>query len=237
MGKEARGRLKPGGGRAPETSRSPTARRPVAAPKAPGRSSAKRAGTVAKGARQTGPRRAVSEGKRVSPGKVSKSHQVLQQLAKMAASDVAVLFGVTPQAVGKWHSKEGCPRNKDGTFDLAEVIRWRVKKVAPEWKPLDRYRTARAEAEEIRTALMRGTLCRVDERDALDLARVRCLVATLKPLGRLMSPILAALESEREIQTLIDERVQDAIQEFTGDREIPEDDDVARYWVERLKWR
>jgi phage terminase Nu1 subunit (DNA packaging protein) len=43
----------------------------------------------------------------------------------ISATDLAALWGISRQAVGLWHSRDGCPRNKDGTYDLAAVIQWR----------------------------------------------------------------------------------------------------------------
>jgi len=43
--------------------------------------------------------------------------------AKMTRQDVANLFDVSPQAVGKWVSR-GCPRNSDKTYHLTAVVRW-----------------------------------------------------------------------------------------------------------------
>jgi hypothetical protein len=44
----------------------------------------------------------------------------------MTGRGIAALFGVTPQAVGLWHKNNGCPRDKEGRYDLREVIAWRI---------------------------------------------------------------------------------------------------------------
>lgn len=47
----------------------------------------------------------------------------------LTASKIAVLWRVTPAAVGKWH-RLGCPRRPDNTYDLREVIAWRERYIA-----------------------------------------------------------------------------------------------------------
>ena len=46
-------------------------------------------------------------------------------MGAVPARVIARLYGVTPQAVGLWHSKSACPRNEDGTYDVAEVVEGR----------------------------------------------------------------------------------------------------------------
>lgn len=46
------------------------------------------------------------------------------QVSSVRGKDLARLAGVTPGAVSKWYSRDGCPRNKDGTYRLADVVRW-----------------------------------------------------------------------------------------------------------------
>jgi len=48
-------------------------------------------------------------------------------LAKLSTRAIAKIFKVTPQAVGLWFSKNACPRNEDGTYDLIEIIDWKIK--------------------------------------------------------------------------------------------------------------
>ena len=48
-------------------------------------------------------------------------------LTHLTAREVARYFSVTPQAVGLWFSKSGCPRNDDGTYKFREVLKWRIE--------------------------------------------------------------------------------------------------------------
>lgn len=50
----------------------------------------------------------------------------------MRATDVARVFGVSAQAVGLWHSRDGCPRGEDGRYDLRAVVAWRVDRAREE---------------------------------------------------------------------------------------------------------
>lgn len=47
---------------------------------------------------------------------------------RCTAAMVAGVFGVSAQAVGMWD----CPRNRDRTYDLAAVVKWREAKLAEE---------------------------------------------------------------------------------------------------------
>ena len=51
----------------------------------------------------------------------------LGNLDRMTAREIGVIFSVTPQAVGLWHSNNKCPRSPDGHYNLQEVLPWRVK--------------------------------------------------------------------------------------------------------------
>lgn len=44
---------------------------------------------------------------------------------RLRGKDVAELWGLSDMAISKWFSRDGCPRNKDKTYDLAQVIAWR----------------------------------------------------------------------------------------------------------------
>jgi hypothetical protein len=52
--------------------------------------------------------------------------------SKLKAKQVGALFGVSPQAVGLWAARDGCPRNPDKSFDLAAVIQWREDRIREE---------------------------------------------------------------------------------------------------------
>ena len=47
----------------------------------------------------------------------------------VAKGAVAVIFGLSPQAVDKW---SGCPRNADRTYDLVKVVPWRLEALQKE---------------------------------------------------------------------------------------------------------
>jgi len=68
--------------------------------------------------------------------------------ACLPARVIARLWGVTPQAVGLWASKEGCPRNADGSYDLRAVIAWRERRLVES----SAVQQARADYERARAA-------------------------------------------------------------------------------------
>lgn len=122
------------------------------------------------------------------------------------------MFGVRPQAVSAW---KDCPRNKDGTWNLASVVRWKLQRAQEEAEldagidergdGLERYRAARADRAELEVAQMRGDL--VDRADVeARWGRVLShLVQAFDGMGKVLAPRLA-MRYEKEIaQTVRDE--------------------------------
>jgi hypothetical protein len=53
----------------------------------------------------------------------------VNDIKKLPRSIIAAAFKITPPAVNAW-LKRGCPRNENHTFDLSEVIEWRLSELA-----------------------------------------------------------------------------------------------------------
>ena len=94
--------------------------------------------------------------------------------ARLSTKSVARIFGVTPQAVGLWHAKRGCPRNGDGSYDLRVVIAWREDQLKSESADLisDSSSPALERYREEKAALARMERLR-QERNLLPLDQVR----------------------------------------------------------------
>lgn len=83
-------------------------------------------------------------------------------MARVSQTHLAAVMGCTRQAVAKW----ACPKNRDGSYDLAKVIVWYVGKQidqalreAPEEKSLiDRMRSAKVRKAEIEVAKLEERL-------------------------------------------------------------------------------
>ncbi|HOA52226.1 MAG TPA: hypothetical protein PKI05_08205 [Thermogutta sp.] len=80
-------------------------------------------------------------------------------------SQIAALFKVSPSAVSGWVRKHGCPRRDDGLYDVAAVIAWKTERdtalVGGDSDALERWRAARAEAEELRVRRLKNELVEV----------------------------------------------------------------------------
>ena len=80
---------------------------------------------------------------------------------RMKAKDLSELFNVSPQALGRWASRDGCPRNPDKTYDAKAVLTWFLDRESGAMTSgrsvaLEQYRQARADQERIKLAVMRG---------------------------------------------------------------------------------
>lgn len=80
------------------------------------------------------------------------------EYARLTATVIADLWGVSAQAVGLWHSRDQCPRNRDKTYNLREVIQWREDRlrsanddglVGPDSPALERYRDEKAKLAQL----------------------------------------------------------------------------------------
>ena len=136
----------------------------------------------------------------------------------MSARAIAVLWEVTPQAVGLWHKREHCPRNPDGTYDLVEVIRWQGARAKGgheslpagyrDWK---QYWSAQTEELEYRKAV--GELIPKDEVENGRRARLIALTRGLENMGSALAGRLG-VRSPQEIQAAIDDYVRHLRAEF-----------------------
>lgn len=144
----------------------------------------------------------------------------------MTATAVARLFGVSPQAVGLWHSRDGCPRRDDGRYDLATVIRWKVEREREgagmvESPDLEgkynehqlRLQRARAEREEIALRKTKGDLIEAEEVKRREIAIARAFRAALQGLGREMAPRLYGL-GQVEIEDALRARCTEILREL-----------------------
>lgn len=71
--------------------------------------------------------------KKAFRGKSPTLHQkVLQSgylgnLTSMSATQIAIIYHCSPQAVGQWHRDKNCPRNPDATYSFLEVLAWKIE--------------------------------------------------------------------------------------------------------------
>ncbi len=139
-----------------------------------------------------------SEVKRAYAGKSPALHRLIldagyHDIRSLSAREAGEAFGVSAQAVAMWHSRDGCPRNADKTYDLCKLVAWRVERESERKskklmmlsddpllaggggsKALERYRLAKAlEAERINNVAEGRQLDASDiRRRLMDIARI-----------------------------------------------------------------
>jgi len=147
-------------------------------------------------------------------------------LRRLKAGQVAKLWSVTPQAVGLWHSKSGCPRNEDSTYDLAQVIRWREelleeKPAAPPAREdgrspaLEKLRELDVEGKRMDLAERRGELVRSAAVEAQWTAAARRLRARCEALAEVVVGLVR--HPPAEIERAVWEALGELVTGFRGD--------------------
>ena len=58
------------------------------------------------------------------PKTIKKDEKLFLNINILKKKDIAFIFKITPRAVYSW-TKTGCPRNKDESYNLRDVIEWR----------------------------------------------------------------------------------------------------------------
>ena len=101
-------------------------------------------------------------------------------LHKLMQKDIADLFDVDRLTVRNWTDRHNCPRNVDGTFDLASVIRWwkqfEQRKSGPHVVSADPLRDMKTEEKRLDLAERRGELLDREEVISGLAARVQVMV-------------------------------------------------------------
>ena len=137
--------------------------------------------------------------------------------AHMTASAVAKIFGIRRQSFAAW---KGCPRNSDGSYNLTDVIQWKIENMAeqlrarvpePPSTALERYREARARRAELEVGQLQDSL--VDKADVeARWGRVLShLVQSFDGMGHAIAPRLA-MRHEKEIAATVRAEVHHIIE-------------------------
>lgn len=78
--------------------------------------------------------------------KKQKTKDIVSTISALPPGVVASLFGETPQQINNW-TTAGAPRNKNGTINLAEFIKWFRGWMQSDDKDYDAERTRKVKAE------------------------------------------------------------------------------------------
>lgn len=143
---------------------------------------------------------------------------------KLQAQEIARFWRVTVPAVSGWHSKAGCPRNNDGTYNLADVIAWREATIRaiPTGEKAAKERKLEAEArkKEIEVAELEGQMVPLAEIQQERLARIHAVKQTLMTVPNAVAPMLTGL-SEFEATALLREKMREVLCQFSGQSYAP----------------
>lgn len=151
--------------------------------------------------------------------KQSKVNCAIANWKQCTGVQVAAICGVTPQAVSKWH---GCPRGRNGKYDLSKVFAWRQRQLQDELEleadgsgadspALERYRAARADRAELEVLEKRDALVSRVDVEARWGRVLTHIVQAFDGLGKVVAPRLARRD-EKEIAGTIRDEVHRAIE-------------------------
>ncbi len=144
---------------------------------------------------------------------------------RLAQVDLAAVFGVTPRAVRDW---DECPRNDDDTYNLPDVIAWRMANGALDLNA-ERARLAKEQADRtaMANAVERGELLRVatvatEWGRMLSACRAKLLAAPTK-----LAPRLAKEKTPVRCLELVTTEIYAALHELSNYRpgNEPQDDE------------
>lgn len=147
----------------------------------------------------------------------------------VTATEIGRLFGVTRQAVGQWAKNEGCPRSKDGMFDLPAVVQWYIEREGLSADGKARLEAARLKKAEHEAEILeiaedrkrlefeseRGLWMKREEVETGWARRARIVRDGLLRLAKELPPRLEHRPG-REIQDVLEKRMLDLLNKYAG---------------------
>ena len=154
----------------------------------------------------------------------------ISDMRRVSATQMGRVFGISRQAFSTW---KDLPRNEDGTFNLPDVVAWKLRRVQEEFElevdddvnseGLERYRQARAEKAEIEVAQMkRDLVSRVDVETRWGRVLTH-IVQAFDGLGKILAPRLARRDEKEiatEIRSEVHRVIENAREAMLNDNEI-----------------
>jgi len=136
----------------------------------------------------------------------------------VSSTDILGLFRISREQLRRWREK-GCPQVARGRFDLRSVIKWRDETLLSS----DKMTAAKLEREQAKAKL--ATLQAKEKEGSLILKNeavkwVSLLVAECKAalmnFPRRMSPVLAPIADEKEIEELLRKEIWGILRQFAA---------------------
>ena len=146
--------------------------------------------------------------KKAASGRFSRK---ISDFGRCSAAEVGRVFGVSRQAVCAW---KGCPRNSDGSYNLTDVIQWKLEGLTeqlrsrapePPSTALERYREARARRAELEVGQLQDSLVSKSDVEARWGRVLSHLVQSFDGMGKVLAPRLAMRHEKEIAQTVRDE--------------------------------
>ena len=146
--------------------------------------------------------------KKAASGRFSRK---ISDFGRCSAAEVGRVFGVSRQAVCAW---KGCPRNSDGSYNLTDVIQWKLEGLTeqlrsrapePPSTALERYREARARRAELEVGQLQDSLVSKSDVEARWGRVLSHLVQAFDGMGKVLAPRLAMRHEKEIAQTVRDE--------------------------------
>ena len=145
---------------------------------------------------------------------------------QMPATAVARVYGISPRAVRLWHSRDGCPRSVDKSFDLRKVVAWREQRLEKKLeeqaeggghsRELERGRKIRADLLALEFDQRVGDLIPREVAEAAQVELAIFLRDTLLQLPGRVAPLLCGLELV-EVRARLRGFVQESLERMVAD--------------------
>lgn len=143
---------------------------------------------------------------------------------RLTQRQLASAFGITDRAIRLW---DDCPRNKDKTYNLPDVIEWRINKAKDEMvglvptdpesrDTLDEYRKERVLITRMEREQLEKKLVPVEEVTTAFTERCFELTRRMLLLSRRVAHRVAAASKQvqKKVVDIIDEEVRQAMDEY-----------------------
>lgn len=145
------------------------------------------------------------------------SNKITSDSIILTAAQIAKLFRVTTMTIGNWQ-KLGLPKIAKNTYDLYKCFYWWEENInqgssKKEDDARERYWFARAEAEEIKIARIKGELIKLDDVSGEFSQRAADLKTSLRALKYRISGILAG-KNQEEIMEILETEIDEMLRNF-----------------------
>ncbi len=148
-------------------------------------------------------------------------------LESLQRSDIGFAFSVHASTVSRWVSRDGCPRNPDGSYSLKDVITWfldrndleteAVNESKESQKWLGEFRKERALMVRLERKEMEGGLISKKQSEEKWAQRMAAMFSGLDLFENRLPPVLVG-KTERKIAEILGKAVWEMRSVYSGER-------------------